>query len=320
MGATIGIKIANGYFYPILEEDTVVTKRLIVTTVHDNQERVHIELYKSTTSTLVDALYIGRLVVEHIKPAQSGEPSIELVISSNQTGEIAAKAVNLDPSAAHEQQSLQVSRNSVGAYTWAGEIPEPLESMGVPPHGLYETESGKKRVPWLLVLLIGLVPIVLILGFLFVSYMHQQRSLGQEDLPVTAQSPALTEPSLPPEQSSVLDTRGASGSTEGTELAPEVSGPLGAVPVITAPAVAPPQELAPNRNRPTPPVASYKIPTTIPREGVTYRIRWGDTLWDISEAFYRNPWLYLRIARFNNIRRPDLIVAGRTIRIPPPRN
>ncbi|MDR1301294.1 MAG: LysM peptidoglycan-binding domain-containing protein, partial [Treponema sp.] len=45
--------------------------------------------------------------------------------------------------------------------------------------------------------------------------------------------------------------------------------------------------------------------------------RWGDTLWDISEAFYRNPWLYPRIARFNNIRRPDLIVAGSVIRIPP---
>jgi nucleoid-associated protein YgaU len=50
---------------------------------------------------------------------------------------------------------------------------------------------------------------------------------------------------------------------------------------------------------------------------VAYKLRWGDTLWDIAEAFYRNPWLYPRIARYNGIKNPDLIVSGRTIRIPP---
>jgi nucleoid-associated protein YgaU len=59
------------------------------------------------------------------------------------------------------------------------------------------------------------------------------------------------------------------------------------------------------------------VPATIPKEGVAYKIRWGDTLWDISAAFYRNPWQYQRIARFNNIRNPNMIISGRTIRIPP---
>jgi nucleoid-associated protein YgaU len=88
--------------------------------------------------------------------------------------------------------------------------------------------------------------------------------------------------------------------------------------VITAPEVAPePEENIPIRTRPAPPVASYRVPTTIPPGGVAYTIRWGDTLWDISEAFYRNPWLYTRIARFNNIGNPDIIISGRIIRIPP---
>jgi nucleoid-associated protein YgaU len=64
-------------------------------------------------------------------------------------------------------------------------------------------------------------------------------------------------------------------------------------------------------------VANFKVPATIPKEGFAYRIRYGDTLWDISEAFYRNPRLYPRIARFNNIRNPNMIISGRTIRIPP---
>jgi len=47
-----------------------------------------------------------------------------------------------------------------------------------------------------------------------------------------------------------------------------------------------------------------------------YRIKWGDTLWDIADAYYKNPWRYPRIARYNNIKNPDYIISGTTIRIP----
>lgn len=49
---------------------------------------------------------------------------------------------------------------------------------------------------------------------------------------------------------------------------------------------------------------------------IRYRIKWGDTLWDISEAYYKNPWRYPRIARYNNIKNPDLIISGTDILIP----
>ncbi|MBP3710478.1 MAG: LysM peptidoglycan-binding domain-containing protein [Treponema sp.] len=49
---------------------------------------------------------------------------------------------------------------------------------------------------------------------------------------------------------------------------------------------------------------------------VVYRIKWGDTLWDIADAYYKNPWRYQRIARYNNIRNPDYIISGTTIVIP----
>jgi nucleoid-associated protein YgaU len=51
-------------------------------------------------------------------------------------------------------------------------------------------------------------------------------------------------------------------------------------------------------------------------KGVSYRIRRGDTLWDISSTYYRNPWLYPVIAKANGIRNPDLIIAGARIFIP----
>jgi nucleoid-associated protein YgaU len=50
--------------------------------------------------------------------------------------------------------------------------------------------------------------------------------------------------------------------------------------------------------------------------GVWYEIKWGDTLWDISATYYRNPWLYPKIARENSITNPDLIFAGTKLFIP----
>ena len=49
---------------------------------------------------------------------------------------------------------------------------------------------------------------------------------------------------------------------------------------------------------------------------ITYKIKWGDTLWDISNAYYKNPWRYRMIARYNNIKNPDYIISGTTIQLP----
>ena len=68
------------------------------------------------------------------------------------------------------------------------------------------------------------------------------------------------------------------------------------------------QEVIPEKTEPAPEVK----PQT-----VRYLIKWGDTLWDLSDTYYRNPWLYPIIARENKIKNPDLIIAGTYINIPP---
>ena len=52
-------------------------------------------------------------------------------------------------------------------------------------------------------------------------------------------------------------------------------------------------------------------------EVARYQVKWGDTLWDIAQSYYNNPWLYKRIATANNIKNPDHIVAGTILVIPP---
>jgi hypothetical protein len=316
MASTIGIKIANGEFYSIIEENSSVKKRLILTTVHDKQRSVQIDLYRSFTRTMADAQYMGSLVVENIKPKPKGEPSIELIISSQKNGDITADAIDLDTSAGGEHQVLNVSLKSLDEDNREYEIPDfELEQNEEPPSALYEDgapsgdrDEEKKKFPWIVLIISGIVLILIIaaLWFFFLG--------GRDALKGIMGRPAV-EKTLPP-------------PPPPAPQAPAVKPPPSQRAQPQAPAVPPPVIQAPSapqaarpqpdrRNRPPAPVSSYKVPASIPKEGAPYKIRWGDTLWDISEAFYRDPWLYRRIARFNNIRNPDLIISGTTIRIPP---
>ena len=310
MAATIGIKIANGEFYSIVEENSTVKKRLILTTVHDKQRSVQIDLYRSLARTMADAQYIGSLVIEKIKPKPKGDPSIEMVISSNINGEITADAIDLDTGAGGEHQVLNVSLKSLDENVKEYDIPDfELEQNDEPPSGLYaRAESINKResrqFPWVALTVIGIIVfLILVLGWLFIG--GKDKKCGEKKEKPAIEQPIEEQPAAPPPPQTKQPA------------VPAVS--QQPPPVIQAPATPPPATTTPQRarNRPPAPVSSYKVPATIPKEGVPYTLRWGDTLWEISEAFYRNPWLYPRIARFNNIKNPDYIISGRTIRIPP---
>jgi hypothetical protein len=324
MASSIGIKLANGDFYSLVEENSAAKRRLVLTTVHDKQRSVQIDLYRSFIKTMADAQYIGSLVVENIKPRPKGEPSIEMVISAAIDGEITAEAADLDASGG-QRQSLNVSLKSLEEDSRDLELPDfDLEAQEPPPQGLYEKAEAvreKKSRSFPLPLLIILILVLLIGGGFAVWYFVFGAPLPSFFGGGSPSGTAAVQPAEPaPVQTSPV--KPASEPVKPVEAVKVEEPARQPVQVIQAPAPPaaeePPKTPAPvNRTRPVPPVASYKVPATIPRGGVAYRIRWGDTLWDISEAFYRNPWLYPRIARFNNIRNPDLIISGRTIRIPP---
>ena len=168
MAATIGLKIANGEFYSILEENSSIKKRLILTTVHDKQHSVQIDLYRSYSKTMADALYIGSLVVENIKLKPKGGPSVELTISSNYDGNINADAIDMDPKAGREHHYLNVSLKSLEEDNQNYEIHD-FELEDTPPMGLYEkaqAKQGKKsRFPWLIILCAVIILLLLCFSF-----------------------------------------------------------------------------------------------------------------------------------------------------------
>jgi len=349
MAGTIGIKIANGDFYPVIEENSLEKKRLVLTTVHDKQNSVQIDLYRSISKSMLDAQYIGSLVVEDIRSAQKGEPSIEMIISSDMDGNISADACDLEGG---EHQLLDVSLKTLDTAVKEDDFPDfsiEQSSPSVSYNKTADSDEEDRKFPWLIMGLatIFVIIAVAILWFFFLGgrdvvpikfFKSQARPAYEEPLappPAVIQQPPIAPAPPPPPAAEPKPVKPPAPEVIVQEIPPPVP-PVQEVPAVQEPTVQVPAVQAPpppvikapstppparpqavKRTRPPAPVSSYKVPAVIPKNGVVYQIRWGDTLWEIAEAFYRNPWLYPKIARDNKIANPDHIIAGSNVRIFP---
>lgn len=447
---TIGIKLADGSFYPVLEDNTPSEKKLELTTAHNNQTKVMVDLYRSATCSMDDAEYVDSLQIENLVARPNGEADIKFTISldednqlsakivdsetgnesnttitlvsrtleerlvtdeygindsnSNKAGAVAAGAVaaggllaaaaamrekvkdeteveeepvveNVDDGVPFGDETLveeaaveeSVSNEEISAdetiidETFADEaladdtitednsglpdmdfdIPddttetetpempddffntddldnteERQETMKDPTFdsvspaagglnfdGLYdeETERGtpaengadevkkKTKVPVIICIICAIICIIATLLILFIipsKYnLITKKHAKEAGTTVSIEEPAPeAEPILEPEPEPVVP------EAKEDEI------------IIIEKA----EEVVPAQ----PPVAEEKP------KNITYKIKWGDTLWDIADTYYKNPWKYKYIARYNGIKNPDYIISGTKIVIP----
>ncbi|OHD15701.1 MAG: hypothetical protein A2Y38_10675 [Spirochaetes bacterium GWB1_59_5] len=319
--AKIGIRLADGKFYPILAEGAAAKKRLVVTTVKDDQPSVQIDVYRSTEAS---EDYIGSLVIENIPPRPSGEPDIELDLALDDdgnlsalareevTGEHQALSVSLKSLAEEEKyeipdfdfqededfdlstdnlpditpfdstESAKTDEGMAAKKTSFDDIPDFGEAS--PPPELVHREEKKRASPILIGALAALGTIIILVAAFFIYRATMDKQPTPPRAPVAA--PVATAPAAP-----------AAATPAPVAAAPAAPTPAAQAPVAAASAPAKPAEPA--------------------KKGTWYKIRWGDTLWDLSIAYYRTPWLYRTIAAANKIRNPDRIISGTWIFIPP---
>ena len=91
---TIGIKLADGSFYPVLEDNIPSEKKLELTTAHNNQTKVMVDLYRSATCTMEDAEYVDSLQIENLNARPNGEPEIKFTVSLDEDNQLSAKIVD----------------------------------------------------------------------------------------------------------------------------------------------------------------------------------------------------------------------------------
>ena len=184
-----------------------------------------------------------------------------------------------------------------------------------------EKEPQPKRgMPvWLLILLILLGIAALVLGILLLT----KKNLSNDDHPMAVQPEVAA---VIPSQKHPIQEQPASNTAPSLPAdkavteppAPQPAGPVPIEQPVPSPPVQPEQPV-----KQEPPVQQTKPAVKEPaasgsgQKAIRYKLRWGDTLWDLSETYYRNPWLYTKIAKHNKLKNPDLIISGTYIEIPP---
>ncbi len=93
---TIGIKLADGSFYPVLQEGIASEKKLDLTTAHNNQTKVMVDLYSSASCSMDDADYVDSLQIENLVAHPNGDPDISFTVSLNEENELSAKIVDTE--------------------------------------------------------------------------------------------------------------------------------------------------------------------------------------------------------------------------------
>ncbi len=311
--AMIGIKIADGSFYPVLEEGVSGRKKLVLTTVQDSQSEVHIDLYRGNGGGIEAAEYLGRINLANVASKPKGEAEIELVIKSDPSGSITAQAADRG---SDEQQSISVAVDTDES-TEQSDFPDfdledsyglqsTLAENGLETNTGQTEVSGKSRALLIAFITLGIAFIALLVLFILRIQSDPGGIFGptaDRRPPVTGTSSA--EDTGTPEKedggrTAAAETGGdeSAGTGEQSETAEEDAPPPSGTEGTAAAAGQNRGEAGSSGN------------------GVWYKIAPGDTLWDLSDSFYLDPWSYNKIADKNEIVNPDLIFSGVRIYIP----
>jgi len=358
MASKIGIKLADGTFFPILDEDALSEQYLELTTVRENQESVQINLFKQFEKEAPE--YIGSLIVEDVSTGAAGDPTINLKIKLDEEKNLSAEAID-EGSGSH--QSLKVSLKNLDEASLDGldfdfaSFDSPLTSdegiidtddfMMPAEHSsteeLYEEESGadsqlygqseekseKKKMPlWLIIIIIILCITALVFAILLLTKKMpfadgdkiasapekiEQVQESKKDVNATTS----TVPKENAEEKAAAEAKRKAEEEERQKAEAKKKAEEEAKQKAAAEAKKKAEEEAKQKAEAKKKAEAQKKSNVNSKGVVKYKVKWGDTLWDLSETYYKTPWLYKKIADYNKIKNPNLIIAGTYIDIPP---
>lgn len=310
---SIGIKLYDDSFVPVLTEGETKNKRVILTTGKDNQKKAVIEIYEGTSAKCSENEYLGKLSIELDRSTNKGEPAFEVNLRLDDNGVLYAKAWDQESKKESElvienmasnritQENLTDEEISKYEDTQVQELPAEetekyedhhvdslqYENTSYKNANIYndDDDSWKKRV------ILGIIIAVLLVGIIVLIILCCKSCSSEESVSVVTQktvSTQITEPSV----SSPIDIKEPEREIPAPDPEPEPA--------------AQPEETAEKEE----PVGVNVL------EGQKHYVRYGDNLWNICKRYYGDPWYYPDLAKQNNIAVPRRIYAGQYIIIP----
>lgn len=110
---TIGIKLADGSFYPVLEEGSAQTKKLELTTANNNQTKVMVDLYRSATCSMEDAEYVDSLQIENLIEHPNGEAVIAFTVSLDEDNQLDAQIIDEETGNSSVAEKIQLISRTI---------------------------------------------------------------------------------------------------------------------------------------------------------------------------------------------------------------
>lgn len=300
----IGIRIADGSFFPVLEENSG-RRKIVLTAANKGQEKVRIDF-------LSDDYHLGSIFLDGIKD----DSDIELIMESVGRTLIATAT-----------DTRTGNRGILNAVLPAPEPekkpePEPAERpapVSRPVSGAACSPVIDRTVRNLQILLFVMTVILAFLSGVVVYAVVNMPAVTEKGTVVMFSEPA-PEP-VPAAPEPIPEPEPISAPEPEPIPEPVVSEPVAPPPAVHEPAPQPPVHCyspvyhgCPYHRPPVPPATPPQPIYYVP-EYIRYKVRYGDTLWSIARTFCIDPYMYLEIARENRIADPTKIYPGTILMI-----
>lgn len=310
----IGIRIADGSFFPVLEENSG-RRKIVLTAANKGQEKVRIDF-------LSDDYHLGSIFLDGIKD----DSDIELIMESVGRTLIATATDTRTGNRGILNAVLPASGPAIRPAPESAPVPpaekkpepEPAERpapVSRPVSGAACSPVIDRTVRNLQILLFVMTVILAFLSGVVVYAVVNMPAITEKGTVVMFSEPAPEPVPAAPEPEPI--------SAPEPEPIPEpvVSEPVAPPPAVHEPAPQPPVHCYPPvyhgcpYHRPPVPPATPPQPIYYVPEYIRYKVRYGDTLWSIARTFCIDPYMYLEIARENRIADPTKIYPGTILMI-----
>ncbi len=196
-GGSIGIKLADRSYFPIVEEDNPGRRRVELTAARDHQDRVDVTLYRELSTPAGTHQRIGELYLTGLPDRASDDNRFALLLNLDRDGQLDARITDIETGNAND---LAVDINNLPLDF----APDDLDDHSAP----LVAEAPRRRRTWLVV-----PAIIVVLGLIWFAlwYMFLRAEPPVED--VTDQAAPVEAPT---------DTESAETDAAET-VAPEVA-------------------------------------------------------------------------------------------------